>query len=60
MKNNLTLEYALENELYYIDCVKYFRPNWSDEECDFYVWNKTCFPFSNEMFINQLNNQLNT
>ena len=54
----LTLEYAIENTLSPTDCVKYFKPDWSDEECSFYLWENTCFPFSNEMMIDELNNKL--
>ncbi len=53
--NPLTLEYALENKFKPIDCVKYFKPDWTDAECDDFLWEHTCFPFSNESMINQLN-----
>lgn len=51
----LTLEHALENKFTPIDCVKYFKPEWTDDECDFYLWEFTCFPFSTESMIKQLN-----
>ena len=54
----LTLEYTIENKFTPIDCVKYFKPDWTDEYCDFYLWENTCFPLSNEIFIKQLNKQL--
>ena len=34
----ITLEHALENKFTPIDCIKYFKPEWTDEECDFYLW----------------------
>ncbi len=53
----LTLKYAIENKFTPIDCVKYFKPEWTDEECDFYLWEFTCYPFSTEILIEQLNNK---
>lgn len=51
----LTLQHAIENKFTAIDCVRYFQPNWSDEECDYFLWSHTCFPFSTEIMIEQLN-----
>ena len=56
--NALTLEYVLENKFTPIDCVKYFKPEWTVEDCDFYLWEFTCFPLSTEIMINQLNEKL--
>lgn len=56
--NPLTLKYALENLKTPIDLVKYFKPDWSDELCDFYLYEHTCFPFSIEKTIEQLNEKL--
>ena len=53
--NPLTLKHALENKFTGIDCVRYFKPECSDEECDYLLWSHTCFPFSTEIMINQLN-----
>jgi hypothetical protein len=53
----LTLEHAIENKLTPIDLVKYFNPEWSNEECDYYLWEFTCFPFSIEDVIKQLNDK---
>ena len=55
----LTIEHVIENKLTPICCVKYFNPDWTDEQCDFYLWEFTCFPFSTEDMIKQLNNELN-
>ena len=51
----LTLEYAIKNHFSPIDCIKYFKPEWSDEQCDIYLWEFTSFPLSIETMINQLN-----
>ncbi len=52
----LTIEMA--KEMNYIDLVKHFRPDWTDEECEFYLWEYTCFPFGFKDVIKQLNEQL--
>lgn len=54
----LTLEYAIEHKFTPIDCVKYFKPNWCNVGCEEFLWNFTCYPFSNERMIEQLNQQL--
>ncbi|HWY37098.1 MAG TPA: hypothetical protein VNY73_00970 [Bacteroidia bacterium] len=51
----LTIEHAIENKFNNLGLVKYFNPSWSDEECDHYLWEHTCFPFSIEETIKQLN-----
>ena len=51
----LTMEYAIKNHFSPIDCIKYFKPEWSDEQCDIYLWEFTSFPLSIESMINQLN-----
>ena len=57
----LTLRYAVENKFRGVDCVKYFDKNTSDKEADYILWEETCFPFSSEAMIKQLNNKfLNT
>lgn len=54
----LTLAYAIENKFTPVDCVNYFKPNWTEYECREYLWSFTCYPFSNEQMIEQLNKQL--
>jgi glutamate racemase len=52
----LTIEYAIEHKLTAIDCVRYFKPELSIEQCDIFIWECTAFPFSKlEGLINQLN-----
>jgi hypothetical protein len=51
----LTLEYIEQNKLTPIQCVKLFKPDWTDEECDHYLWSFTCFPMSTKIMIEQLN-----
>jgi len=54
-KPKLTMEYIKENKLSAIGAVKYFKPKWTDEECDTYLWECTPFPFSLEALITTLN-----
>lgn len=51
----LTLEYAIDNKFTAVDCVKYFKPDADDEYIDFILWEETCYPFSIEYTIKQLN-----
>jgi hypothetical protein len=53
----LTIEMAKDMD--FIDWVQHFRPDWPDEQCEFYLWEHTYFPFSTkETIIKQLNEQL--
>lgn len=58
MKELLTIEYITANKMSFIDAVQYFKPEWTIEQCDVYLWEHTCYPFSTEMVIKQLNEQL--
>jgi len=52
----LTLQHAIDNKFSYIDCVKHFKPEWTDEQCDHYLWETTAFPLNGaEELIIQLN-----
>jgi hypothetical protein len=51
----LTLEHAVKNSFTALDCVRYFKPEFTDEQCDFILWEYTCYPFSIEGVIEQLN-----
>ena len=56
-KKPLTEKHAIKNKFSGIDCIKYFKPDWTDEDCDFHLWNETCFPFSTTILIAQLNEE---
>ena len=53
----LTENHAIKNKFSGVDCIKYFNPKWSDKECDDYLWDETCFPFSTTILIAQLNEE---
>jgi hypothetical protein len=54
----LVFKDVIRNEMTYFDSIRHFRPDWTDKECHDYLWNMTCYPFSSEMVISQLNSQL--
>ena len=56
----LTIDYAIEHKFTAIDCIKYFKPDWTNEECDFHLWNETCYPFSTDIMMSQLNEEFLT
>ena len=53
----LTPEHATENNFTPIECVKYFKPDWSDEACFDLLMEETSYPFDFEIMIKQLNNK---
>lgn len=57
-KDLLTVDYVRENKMSPLDLVSYFRPDWSEDELSYYLWNLTCWPFSLEDVIKQLNEAL--
>lgn len=60
MRKTLTLEMVKEQKMTPRSMVKFFRPEWSDEACNYYIWNHTCFPMSITGTILQLNEYLGT
>jgi hypothetical protein len=52
------LTLSMANDMTYIEWVKHFKPDWTDEQCEFYLWEYTCFPFTFKDVIKQLNEQL--
>jgi hypothetical protein len=53
----LTIEEVIQSKMTPIEWVKYFNPEWTNEECDFYLWEQTCYPMDTQSVINQLNNK---
>lgn len=53
-KEKLTIEKAIELKCSAAKVVKYYFPDKSDEECEFILWEETCFPFSNEVMLEQI------
>lgn len=55
MPKPLTIQHVLDSKFTYLDLVGYFRPDWGEDQRDFYLWNFTCHPFDLETTIEQLN-----
>ena len=59
IKEELTADIAINCKMSPIDCVRYYKEEISDEEADFIIWEKTCYPISTEVFLKQLYNIFN-
>ena len=57
-KADLTLEYVEKHKLDSVGMVKYFKPDWTDLNCNAYLWEHTDYPDDMEMTIKQLNTNL--
>ena len=56
----LTLETAIKKEMTPTDCVQYYRPDWSKDDCFIYLWEYTMFPLGSiKRVLDQLNEHLN-
>jgi len=56
MKRKLYFSVARKRKFSPINCVRYYFPNKSDEELDYILWEKTCFPFGTHRMLTQLYN----
>lgn len=43
----------LENETW-IDYMRRLKPDITDEEAEYILWNETCYPFDNETTLKQI------
>jgi hypothetical protein len=39
----------------WVEIVRYFKPDATEDEIEFILWEQTCYPFSHEATIQQLN-----
>lgn len=53
-KAKITIEKAISLRWSAIRVIQYYFPDKSDEECDYLLWAETCFPFSNEIMMEQI------
>jgi hypothetical protein len=51
----LTLETALEHRFTVVDCVRFFNNELTFKECEFILWEHTCYPYGFQLMIKQLN-----
>lgn len=54
MKEKLTYEKSIELGLTWIGCVKYYKPELTDGEADYILWEFTCFPFDTDTALSQI------
>jgi len=57
-KADLTLDYIEKYKLSPTAMVKHFKPDWTDWECNTYLWEHTDYPDDMEMTVKQLNTKL--
>lgn len=53
-KAKITIEKAISLRWSAIRVIQYYFPDKSDKECYFLLWAETCFPFSNEIMMEQI------
>lgn len=53
-KEKLTIQKAIELKFSALKIIQYYFPDKSNEECDYILWEETCFPFSNEIMMDQI------
>lgn len=41
------------------DVVRHYKPEATDEEIAWLIWNETCYPFDNETTLRQINSYFN-
>lgn len=55
MKDKLKIENDLIfNQVHWIEIVKHYWENISDDQASYILWNLTCFPFDTDEALNQL------
>lgn len=58
MKDALTKE-QVDGKMTWQEVIRYYKPDATDDECEYLLWNETCFPFSDETTLKQLEALLN-
>lgn len=58
MKDALTKE-QVDGKMTWREVIRYYKPDATDDECEYLLWNETCFPFSDETTLKQLELLLN-
>lgn len=54
IKGKISIEKAIELKWSAVRVIQFYFPDKSDEECDYILWEETCFPFSNEVMLEQI------
>jgi len=50
----LTTIRVTEGKFSWYDCIRHYYPDATDEECEYILWEETCYPFSTEKAIEQI------
>lgn len=53
-KPEIKLEEVLEKKMNWHDVVRYYNPTATDKECEFILWEETCFPFDHTITLKQI------
>lgn len=54
MKPELTIAMAANDFMSWIDAIRYYWPDHTPAQCDYILWNETCYTFSAELTLKQL------
>lgn len=54
MQTEITANEAAEKGLSFVDLMKKYKPDITEEEADFILWNETCYPFDTEATVKQI------
>lgn len=58
-KQLLKLE-DVDGKMTWTEVLKYYWPEMTPLECHYVIWNETCYPFSSEMTLQQINERYET
>ena len=50
----LTIDSVTENKYTWADCIKHYKPEATKEECEYILWEHTCYPFDAETTLEQI------
>lgn len=54
-KTELTKE-DVDGKMTWREVIRYYWPEKTNEECEYILWNETCYPFSDETTCHQIYN----
>lgn len=50
----LTIDRVIENKFSWGDVIRYYKPDATDDEIEFILWEKTCYPMDSETTVKQV------
>ncbi len=50
----MTVQEIIDNKMTWGDVMRTFKPELTDDEVEFILWGKTCYPFDIQTTINQI------